>query len=158
MVPRRRHALTHKCRLLPPKELSEELINLYFRYIHVAFHVLFHRPSFVAAFEDGSLPRILLYAVIGLSARFSQHESLASIPPRERGRPYVKEAERLLNLHEVSLVTIQASMLLGAAAVVEGEGATESVYFSVACRMAMLMDIPNVPATTRIEQEIQTRG
>lgn len=144
--------------MLPPKGLSEELIDLYFRYIHVAFHVLFHRPSFVAAFQDGSLPRILLYGVIGLSARFSQHECLATVPPRERGRPYIKEAERLLNLHEVSIVTIQACMLLGAATVVEGEGATESIYFSIACRMAMLLDFPTAPAATCIEQEIQTRG
>lgn len=158
MPPRGRHTLPHQSRVLPPSDLSDELISLYFRYIHVAFHVLFHQPSFVAAFEDGSLPVIIFYAVIGLSARFSQHGLLASIPCRERGKPYVKEAERLLNLHDISMVTIQACMLLGAAAVAEGEGATESVYFSIACRMAMLLDLPEAPAATRIEQEIQIRG
>jgi hypothetical protein len=112
----------------------------------------------VAAFQDGSLPKVLLYAVMGMSARFSNHECLTAIPFRERGKPYIKEAERLLNLHEISIITIQACMLLGAAAVVEGEGATESVYFSIACRMAMLLDIPNAVATTQIDQEIQTRG
>jgi hypothetical protein len=95
---------------------------------------------------------------MGMSARFSQHESLANTPPRERGRPFTREAERLLNLHDTSLTTIQACLLLGASAVVEGESATESVYFSIACRMAMLLDLPNAPATTRIQQELNYRG
>jgi hypothetical protein len=152
------HALTRKLDLLPPKDLSEELIENYFRHIHVSFHILFHRPSFLTAFRDGSLPRILLFGVIGLSARFSHHEILAAVPPRERGGPYTKEAERLLNLHDISLVTIQACLLLGAASVAEGEGATESIYFSIACRMAMLLDLPNAPVATQIQQEVNNRG
>ena len=148
----------HKFNPLPAKDLSEELIESYFRHIHVSFHILFHKPSFLTAFRDGSLPRILLFGVIGLSARFSKHEMLAALPPCERGRPYTKEAERLLNVHDTSLVTIQACVLLGAASVAEGEGATESIYFSIACRMAMLLDLPNAPVATRIEQEVNNRG
>lgn len=158
IVPRQIHALTSKCKLLPPLDLCEDLIELYFRYIHVSFHVLFHKPSFLAAFKDGSLPKILLFAVIGLSARFSIHPTLGKLPPRKRGRAFTREAERLLNLHDTSLTSIQACLLLGASAVVEGNGATESIYFSVACRMGMLLDLPNAPVTTRIRQEINHRG
>lgn len=163
VVPWSSHTLTHKSKLLPPKALCHELISLYFRYIHVAFHVLFHKPSFVEAFDRGTLPRILLYAVMGLSARFSKHESQTKIPLQERGRPFTKDAERLLNLHEVSLTTIQACLLLGATAVTENESgqrgaAIESVYFGIACRMAQLLDLPNAPASTRIEQEVNRRG
>lgn len=156
--PRQGHGPTHKGNILPIQELSEELIENYFRHIHVSFHILFHKPSFWTAYRDGSLPKILFFGVIGLSARFSQHDTLAEIPPRERGRPYTKEAERLLNLHDISLVTIQACLLLGAASVAEGEGATESIYFSIACRMAMLLDLPNAPVTTRVQQEVNNRG
>lgn len=143
---------------LPAKDLSEELIENYFRHIHVSFHILFHRPSFLAAYRDGSLPRILFFGVIGLSARFSHHDNLVAVPPRERGRPYIEEAERLLNVHDISLVTIQACLLLGAASVAEGEGATESIYFSIACRMAMLLDLPNAPVSTHVQQEVNNRG
>ena len=152
------HSLKRKFNLLPARDLSEESIENYFRHIHVSFHILFHRPSFLTAFTDGSLPRILLFGVIGLSARFSHHGTLAAVPPRERGRPYIKEAERLLNLHDISLVTIQACLLLGAASVAEGEGATESIYFSIACRMALLLDLPNASVTTHIQQEVNNRG
>jgi hypothetical protein len=158
IIPQLMHAPTRKFNLLPAEDLSEELIENYFRHIHVSFHILFHRPSFLAAFRDGSLPRILLFGVLGLSARFSHHGLLAEIPPHERGRPYIREAERLLNLHDKSLVTIQACLLLGAASVAEGEGATESIYFSIACRMAMLLDLPNMPVATQIEQEVNNRG
>ncbi|OAA52924.1 Fungal specific transcription factor [Cordyceps fumosorosea ARSEF 2679] len=157
IVPWRSHALTHKCRLLPPTELCLEAIHLYFRYVHVSFHVLFHKPSFLRAFRDGSLPKILLFAVMGMAVRLSKHESQVHIPPKERGRPFTKEAERLLDLHDVSLTTIQSCLLLGASAVVEGESATESVYFSIACRMAVLLDLPNVKVTTQIEQEVHRR-
>ncbi|TQV92186.1 Fungal specific transcription factor [Cordyceps javanica] len=157
IIPWRSHALTHKSKLLPPTELCLELIHLYFRYIHVSFHVLFHKPSFLDAFHRGTLPRILLFAVMGMSARFSKHESQVEIPPRERGRRFSKEAERLLDLHDMSLTTIQACLLLGAAAVVEGEKATESVYFSVACRILLLIDLPNIHASTRIEEEVNRR-
>lgn len=139
-------------------DLCEELITLYFRYVHFSFHVLFHEPSFVSAFKNGSLPKILLLAVLGLSARFSNNESLADTPPHQRGRPFTKEAERLLDLHETSLVTIQSCLLLGASAVVEGSGATESVFFSIACRMGMLLDLPNLPVLTYVKQEVNYRG
>lgn len=163
IVPWSSHTLTHKSKLLPPTELCHELISLYFRYIHVSFHILFHKPSFLNDFRRGTLPRILLYAVMGLSARFSNHESQADIPLRQRGRCFTKDAERLLNLHDVSITTIQACLLLGATAVTENESglmaaATESVYFSIACRMAQLLDLPNLPASTRIEQEVNRRG
>ncbi|ATY66663.1 Fungal specific transcription factor [Cordyceps militaris] len=157
IVPWRSHALTHKSKLLPPTDLCLELIHLYFRYVHVSFHVLFHKPSFLDAYARGSLPRILLLAVMGLAARFARHASLAATPPRERGRRFVKEAERLLDLHDMSLTTIQACLMLGAAAVVEGGRATESVYFSIACRTALLIDLPNIAAPTLVEEEVNRR-
>ncbi|UKZ74776.1 hypothetical protein TrVFT333_002446 [Trichoderma virens FT-333] len=156
-VPPGLSAVVPSSQLLPPMVLCEELIGLYFRYIHVSFHTLFHEPSFRTAFRSGTLPKILLFAVFGMSARFSQHETLASIPPRERGRPFTKEAERLLNLHDVSLTTIQACLLLGASAVAEGGGAIESVFFSIACRMGLLLDLPNAPVATQIQQEVNYR-
>lgn len=108
--------------------------------------------------RDGSVPKIIFLGVASLSARFSSHPKLAEFPARERGRPYAGEAERLLDLHDTSLTTIQACMLLGAACVTEGDAGTESIYFSIASRMAMLLDLPNAPAATRIEQEANIRG
>ncbi|KAH7006838.1 hypothetical protein EDB80DRAFT_717902 [Ilyonectria destructans] len=139
------------------EDLSEEMVGLYFQYIQGGFPSLFHEPSFMADVRDGTVPLILFYGVIGLSARFSRHPSLSNIDPWERGRPYAKEAERLLDLHVVSLTTIQACMLLGLNFVVEGESRTECVYFAIASRMALLLDLPNALAKTPLEQEINRR-
>jgi hypothetical protein len=53
---------------------------------------------------------------------------------------------------------VQACVLLGAFSIVEGEAAPEAVYYSVACRIAMLLDLANAPAATRLEQEVNRRG
>ena len=144
--------------LVPDSELCTELVDLYFRYIHVTFHNLFHRPSFETAVRDGTVPKILIFAMFSLSARFSSHPSLADIDPQARGHPYAKEAERLLDLHKTCLTTVQACVLLGAVQVVEMDAATESVFYTIACRLAMILDLPNAPAKTRVEQEINLRG
>ncbi|RSL52215.1 hypothetical protein CEP54_011016 [Fusarium duplospermum] len=73
---------------IPDRALSRELIDLFFIHIHFAFPTMFHMPSFKAAFQDGTIPRVLFFAVIGLSARFSGHRSLSHINPWHRGRPY----------------------------------------------------------------------
>jgi Fungal specific transcription factor domain. len=139
-------------------ELLDELVGLYFRYIHITFHNLFHRPSFEAAVRNESIPRVLVFGVVALAARFSSHPYFANTEPQERGRPYAKEAERLLDLHKTCLTTVQACMLLGAIQVVEMDSATESIFYTVACRLAMILDLPNAPAKTRIEQEVNLRG
>jgi hypothetical protein len=143
---------------MPEQGVCRELVDLYFRYIHVIFHNLFHRPSFEVQVRGGSIPKVLLFGVFALAARFSSHPSFANIDPKERGRPYAKECERLLDLHKTCLTTIQVCVLLGAIQVVEMDSATESVFYTIACRMAMILDLPNAPAKTRIEQEVNLRG
>lgn len=62
----------------PPKELCLELVELYFDLIHDQFHSLFHRPSFMEQVKKGTAPRILLFAIMALSARFDSTNSLVS--------------------------------------------------------------------------------
>ncbi|KAJ9608211.1 hypothetical protein H2200_007199 [Cladophialophora chaetospira] len=119
--------------------------------------MLFHPPSVIQDVVDGTIPRVLLYGMISLSARFSDDAFFAGIDPRIRGRRYAQEAEHLLNLRDVSLTTIQAAVLLGAYVVTEGEAAAESVFYSVACRNALLLDLPNMIVTSRVEQEVNCR-
>jgi hypothetical protein len=40
----------------------------------------------------------------------------------------------------------------------EGDGAAESVYYSVASRIANLLDLANKPAANAIEREVNIRG
>jgi hypothetical protein len=142
---------------LPPRNLCLDLVELYFRYIHDTFHSIFHPPSIIQDVADGSIPRVLLFGMISLSARFSDDPFFAGIDPRIRGRPYGREAEHLLDMRETSLTTLQAAVLLGAFVITEGEAAAEAVYYSVACRVALILNLPQMSGATRLEQEINRR-
>ena len=63
---------------LPPQELCLELVELYFDLIHDQFHSLFHRPSFIGQIRNGTAPRVLLFAMMALSARFDATNFLVS--------------------------------------------------------------------------------
>ncbi|CVL03369.1 uncharacterized protein FMAN_15231 [Fusarium mangiferae] len=143
--------------VVPDAALAEGLASLYFRYMHITFHNIFHRATFIAQVKDSSIPKILFFGVAGLSARYSTHPVFASITPWDRGRPYRDECKRLLDLEDTSLISIQACMLLAANASVEGDSRTESVYQAIASRMAMLLDLPNLPTESVLEQEINRR-
>ncbi|KAF5582769.1 hypothetical protein FPCIR_9356 [Fusarium pseudocircinatum] len=143
--------------VIPDAALAEELASLYFRYMHITFHNIFHRATFIAQVKDSSIPKILFFGVAGLSARYSTHPVFASISPWDRGRPYRDECKRLLDLEDTSLTSIQACMLLAANSSVEGDSRTESVYQAIASRMAMLLDLPNLPTESLLEQEINRR-
>lgn len=91
-------------------------------------------------------------------SRFSSHEFFAGISPRVRGTPYAKKSASLFDPSDVSLQSIQASVLLGACYIVEGDAAAESVYYGIACRMAQLIDLPHRICSTRLEREINIRG
>jgi hypothetical protein len=107
---------------------------------------------------NGVLPNVLLFGIISLSARFSTDPFFRDIDPRVRGRPYAQEAEHLLNLREVSLTTIQASVLIGAYAITEGDAQAEAVCYGIACRNALLLDLPNMIMPSRVEQEVNRRA
>jgi Fungal specific transcription factor domain len=61
---------------LPPLELRLELVELYFDLIHDQFHSLFHRPSFIEQVKTDTAPRVLLFAMMALSARFDSTSCL----------------------------------------------------------------------------------
>ncbi|KAK6382131.1 hypothetical protein LTS17_004016 [Exophiala oligosperma] len=143
---------------LPPMQLCLELVDLYFRYIHDLFHSLFHRPSLMQDVIDGTIPKVILFAIISLSARFSDDPMFVGIDPRLRGRQYAQAAQDLLDLREVSLSTIQACVLLGAFAITEGEASTEAVFYGIACRNALLLDLPNLQASSPVEKEVNRRA
>ncbi|KAL3455778.1 hypothetical protein BJX64DRAFT_271790 [Aspergillus heterothallicus] len=137
--------------------LIVELADLYFDTLQGGFPYLFHRATFMDDVRDGSVPMILLYGVIGLSARFSADGVFGDVGPWQRGRPYVKEAERMLDLHHVTLTTIQACVLLAINFAIDADSAAECVYLAIASRMALLLDLPNASTKSPLEKELNHR-
>ncbi|KAK2002974.1 fungal-specific transcription factor domain-containing protein [Colletotrichum falcatum] len=88
---------------------------------------------------------------------FSTDPALADLDPRDRAQGYLRAAEGFVNLHDVSLATIQLCVLIGAAWTADGNGEAENLYYGVACRVAQLLNLPNRPVATLLEREINLR-
>lgn len=58
-----------------PDEETLCLVDLYFRYMHDKPHSLFHEPSFKAGVLAGTISKPVLLSMMGLSARYAQHDS-----------------------------------------------------------------------------------
>lgn len=82
----------------------------------------------------------------------------AELDPRERGEGFRAASEALLNLRDISSVTIQACVLLGAYAAAHGDTDVENVFYSTAGRMCLVLDLPNRPVTSLLEREVNIRG
>lgn len=82
----------------------------------------------------------------------------AELDPRERGEGFRAASEALLNLRDISPVTIQACVLLGAYAAAHGDTDVENVFYSTAGRMCLVLDLPNRPVTSLLEREVNIRG
>ena len=139
-------------------DLLLEIVNLYFDYVHDQFHSLFHRPTFVQDVTQHAVPKPLLFGILGLGARFSTNPALADLEPRDKGRKYMREAERHLNLRDISLETVQLCVLLGAGSTGDGETEGENLFYSVSCRTAQLLGLPHRQAVSPLQKEIDNRG
>lgn len=90
--------------------------------------------------------------------RFSGNSVYMGLDPRERGEGFLTASEALLNLRDISPVTIQACVLLGAYAAAHGDTDVENVYYSTAGRMCLVLDLPNRPVASLLEREVNIRG
>lgn len=143
---------------MPELDLTLELVQLYFDYVHNQFHGIFHPPTFIEDVTQGRASEALVFGIIGLGARFSTSPVFADIEPRDRGRLYSAEAERRFNLKDISLETVQLGLLLGVAVTVNGDTAAGNVFYGVSCRVAQLLGLPNRLALTPLQRELDIRG
>jgi hypothetical protein len=137
--------------------LRLELVNLYFEYIHDQFHSIYHRPSLIEDVACERAPKIVLFAILALSSRFSVNEAFAGTDPRDRGEVYRLASEKLLNIRNISPTTVQTCVLLGAYAAASGETDVENLYYALAGRMCLTLDLPNRPVASLLERELNIR-
>jgi len=93
-----------------------------------------------------------------MRSRFSTHPMFANIAPMARSKQYYDESAKLLDIRDTSVVTIQACIILGGIATTNDDATTESVYYTVACRMANLMDLAHRSVTYPLEREVNIRS
>ena len=109
--------------------------------------------------SDGILnPSLWCHSLLIPSTRFSNDSSFFQINPKARGAVFLESAVKALDIRDVSLITVQACILIGAAYIADGDDTAESIYYSIASRVAQLLDVPNLPVSCLLEHEINVRG
>ncbi|KAJ7594197.1 fungal-specific transcription factor domain-containing protein [Mycena floridula] len=148
---------------LPPREIQDHLVSLYFTFVHPSFPVV-HKATFFKAFleeQDSPLnpvsdasqinlqsrrrhaPPLLLFAMFSIAARYSNHPSTPPIPPDPSlmwiaGDQYLDEAKTILDSSYASSrpSTCQALLLMGYREIGIGAMAQAWTYTGMAIRMA----------------------
>ncbi|KAH7405634.1 fungal-specific transcription factor domain-containing protein [Phaeosphaeria sp. MPI-PUGE-AT-0046c] len=142
---------------LASNELRQELIELYFDYIHDQFHSMYHRATFMEDMSNGRISKLVLFAMFALSARFSNNQAFAGTDPKARGDIYRVASEKLFSIRDITTETVQACILLGAYAAANGETDVENMYYSTGGRMCLALDLPNQLAVNIIDREVNLR-
>ncbi|CEG67857.1 hypothetical protein RMATCC62417_04218 [Rhizopus microsporus] len=123
---------------LPPKDLSEHLIILYFRYFY-PFLPLFFRRQLFSAVEPGVTP-LLLNSIYAVASRISPDVRVRSDPasPDTAGDIFFERAERLLDesYDKPSISTVQSLLLLASHQHGAMRSARAWLYSGMAFRMA----------------------
>lgn len=101
---------------LPPPDLSQHLIQLYFEHFH-PFLPLVHKSSFTTSFytEDQQPPLLLMNALFALASRISSDVRVRSDPdvPETAGDIFFERAKRLLDEdYDASRITTVQALLL----------------------------------------------
>lgn len=71
--------------------------------------------------------------------------------------PYAQKAALLLDLRNVSVESIQLSLILGTFYSNQGEPLSEGVYYGISCRMATLLELDKLRPTDSVEAEVIVR-
>ncbi|KAL4925218.1 fungal specific transcription factor domain-containing protein [Aspergillus undulatus] len=95
--------------------------------------------------------------MLALGARFSDDPLFGETDRRRRGDEYAKRARSLLDLTEISVTTIQACILLGTISFSDSQMESEALYYSVALRLALILDLPQKHCSGRLDREINLR-
>ena len=103
---------------VPPKDLSDHLLELYFRFFY-PFLPIVHKKSFMAAIEDENQPNppaILLNAIYAVASRVSPDIRVRSIStkPETAGDVFFERARMLLDLEwdNFRVYTVQSLLLM----------------------------------------------
>ncbi|CAG8175445.1 unnamed protein product [Penicillium salamii] len=136
-------------------QLEVKLVDLYLTLIHDKPHTLFHPESMRRRCQNGELPKAVIYSIMALAARFSDNQEV-----RKQAKELFQLAKLSLKMEieNVNLDTIHASILVGNLCGAEGETAGEALFFGIAFRMAHFLHLPKPdPTDDAITQEIKVR-
>ncbi|KDQ63123.1 hypothetical protein JAAARDRAFT_367704 [Jaapia argillacea MUCL 33604] len=143
---------------MPPLELADKLIKLYFTYVHPLFPVV-NKSAFLGGYESGrqsgdfenasgslsgpersqTITKLLLMAIFSISARYIERDPSVPSDPGSVGCGYLCYARDILNksYHHSRPSTCQALLLLGVREMGVGSFEAGWLYVGMGVRMAV---------------------
>ncbi|KAI9822047.1 MAG: hypothetical protein M1832_003219 [Thelocarpon impressellum] len=80
---------------LPPRQMQEHLVEVFFDCVYAHAYHLLHKPSFMRKFRAGKVPAVLILAICAVSARFSTHPDVGTEPAFLRGEAWATKAREI---------------------------------------------------------------
>ncbi|KAI5284394.1 hypothetical protein KEM54_001368, partial [Ascosphaera aggregata] len=98
---------------LPPTDIQQHLVEVFFEEVYGQSYLLLHKPSFMRKLKAGMVPPVLMLAICAISARFSNHPKIDSEPAFLRGGEWAFAAGQIaLARHDQPNITILTVLLI----------------------------------------------
>ncbi|CAO3661758.1 unnamed protein product [Rhizopus stolonifer] len=120
----------------PPTEIITHLVDLFFQYINSVFPLV-HRVRLLQSISDGTVHEPLLWSVMAIGARFSNHPNIKTDPPYWAGEKFARKATSLINasLLEPTIPNIQFWGIMSCLEYGRASGSKAWTYGGIAVRM-----------------------
>ncbi|CEG81074.1 hypothetical protein RMATCC62417_15316 [Rhizopus microsporus] len=120
----------------PEPEIVTHLIDLFFQYINSVFPFV-HRGRLKQSIANGTVSKPLLWSVMAIAARFSDHPSIRTDPPYWAGERYAMKATSLINasLLEPTIANLQFWGIMSCLEYGRASGSKAWTYGGIAVRM-----------------------
>ncbi|ORX57600.1 hypothetical protein DM01DRAFT_1406138 [Hesseltinella vesiculosa] len=121
---------------LPQHDVLVSLVDLFFKYVNSIFPLM-HYDSLMASVEANTVPLPLLWSILAVGARFSDHPAIKTDPPYWAGEKYAKKAASYINaaLMETSVTNLQFWAIMSCLEYGRAAGSRSWIYGGTACRM-----------------------
>ncbi|OAD77566.1 Zn(2)-C6 fungal-specific transcription factor [Phycomyces blakesleeanus NRRL 1555(-)] len=120
---------------LPSLDIVLHLVDLFFKYINSVFPLI-HRGTLRQAIMNGTVSKPLLWSVLAIGARFSEHPNVKTDPPYLAGEKFAVKAASLINsdLFEPTLENLQFWGIMACLEYGRASGSRSWIYGSLAMR------------------------
>ncbi|KAI8076676.1 fungal-specific transcription factor domain-containing protein [Gilbertella persicaria] len=127
---------------LPPVEIVNHLVDLFFQYINSVFPFV-HRVILKKSIQDGTISRPLLYSVLAIGARFSNDPAIRTNPPYLAGERFAEKALSLVDAEmlQPTLANIQFWGIMSCLEYGRASGSKSWIYGGLAIRFCQELEL-----------------
>ncbi|ORZ11428.1 fungal-specific transcription factor domain-domain-containing protein [Absidia repens] len=121
---------------MPSEEVVLHLVDFFFKYINSIFPLV-HHATLVQSIKDGSISPPLLWSVMAIGARFSDHPDIKTDPPYWAGEKFARKAGALISndLFEPTVPNLQFWGVMACLEYGRAAGSRAWIYGGLAARI-----------------------